>query len=76
MDYMVCCLHYIFVSGANFDVFLRLDELVTLHDLTNIATNLRLKTDSHGKDLQNVIQNFGRIHPFLLMCSLTRSTNS
>ena len=36
-------------------VLLHLGKLVTLLDLTNIATNLRLKADSHGKDLQDVI---------------------
>ena len=51
----MCCLHHVFVSEANFDVLLHLGKLVTLRDLTIVATNLRLKTDSHGKDLQDVI---------------------
>ena len=51
----MCCLHHVFVSEANFDVLLHLGKLITLCDLTNIATNLWLKTDSRGKDLQDVI---------------------
>ena len=52
---MICRLHHVFVSEANFDVLLHLGKVVTLRDLTNIATNLWLKTDSHGIDLQDVI---------------------
>ena len=49
------CLHHVYISEANFDVLLYLGKLVILRDLTNIATNLQLKIDSHGKDLQDVI---------------------
>ena len=59
MDYMMCCLHRVIVSEANFNVLLHLGKLVTLRDFTNIVTNLWLKTESHGKDLQAVISKPG-----------------
>ena len=76
MDYMMCSLHRVIVSEANFDVLLHLGKLVTLCDFTNIVTNLWLKTESHWKDLQTVISKPCRIHVLLLMGSLTRSTTS
>ena len=42
------------LSQKLIDVLLHLGKLITLRDLTNIATNLRLKTESHGKDLLDV----------------------
>ena len=64
MDYIMCCLHHVFVSEAIFDVLLHLGKLVILGDLNNIATNLWLKTDSHGKELQVVISKL-RQDPFI-----------